>query len=278
MKEGLTRKREKLTDYRDDYWVCGKCKMCQSIHVQKVTSARFSRNCPCGTRYRFESYYAAGMMEIARAVTNFEFEPTDKTAEIIYSCNLCGLCQEQCFPLKSMHPTRIIQLMREKAVDEGWGPLEAHRPMLESTSENDNPFGLAPGFKGEAVRGLKAPDIGKKKAENLLFVGCAYAADVGMRRKLESIVDVLNAAGIDFGVLGDEEPCCRSFSLMVGDRDGFEEHALANVEKFKATGAKRIIAACPHCLEVSGTSTRGYSTSRWSTSPNCWPRSSARRG
>ena len=250
MDKGLTKKREKLTEYRDDYWVCGKCKMCQSINVQKVESARFFRNCPCGTRYRFESYYAAGMMEIARAITNMEYEPTQKTAEIIYSCNLCGLCQEMCFPLKGMHTTRIIQLMREKAVDEGWGLLEAHKPMLDSTAEKDNPFGLKQGFKAKAVRGLDVKDLTKEKAENLLFVGCAFAADKDMQMKLNSIGKVLKAAGVDFGVLGDAEPCCRSFNLALGDRDGFEERALENIELFKATGASHIITACPHCLQV----------------------------
>jgi len=249
MEGGLTRKREKLTDYRDDYWVCGKCKMCQSINVQKFTSARFSANCPCGTRYRFESYYAAGMMEIARAITNLEFEPTEKTAEIIYSCNLCGLCQEMCFPLKGLHTTRIIQLMREKAVEEGWGPLPAHAPLLESTRERDNPFGLEKGFKGEAVRGLGVKDLTREKAENLLFVGCAYAAPGGEER-LSALVRALRAAGLDFGLLGDSEPCCRSFSLALGDRDGFEERALENIELFRSTGASRIVTACPHCLQV----------------------------
>jgi len=250
MQGKLTKKREKLTDYRDDYWVCGKCKMCQSMNVQKVESARFFRNCPCGTRYRFESYYAAGMMEIARAITNLEFEPTKKTAEIIYSCNLCGLCQEMCFPLKGMHTTRIIQLMREKAVEEGWGPLGAHKPMLDSTMENDNPFGLKKSFKAKAVRGLEVKDLTKEKAENLLFVGCAYAADQDMQKKLSAIGKVLKAAGVDFGVLGDAEPCCRGFSLALGDRDAFEERALENIELFKSTGASRIITACPHCLQV----------------------------
>ncbi len=250
MDKGLTRKREKLTDYRDDYWVCGKCKMCQSMNVQVFESARFSANCPCGTRYRFESYYAAGMMEIARAITNLEFDPTQKTADIIYSCSLCGLCQEMCFPLKGMHTTRIIQLMREKAVDEGWGPLEGHKPMLESTSKNDNPLGLKKGFRGKAVKGLGVKDLTQEKAENLLFVGCAYASGKDMQKKLESLVKVLQAAGLDFGVLGDSEPCCRSFNLALGDRDGFEEHALENIELFTSTGAKRIITACPHCLQV----------------------------
>ncbi|WP_287153259.1 (Fe-S)-binding protein, partial [Candidatus Solincola tengchongensis] len=249
MERGVTRKREKLTDYRDDYWVCGKCKMCQSINVQKFTSARFSANCPCGTRYRFESYYAAGMMEIARAITNLEFEPTGKTAEIIYSCNLCGLCQEMCFPLKGLHTTRIIQLMREKAVEEGWGPLPSHGPLLESTAEKDNPFGVERGFKGRAVRDLGIKDLTREKAENLLFIGCAYAAP-GQERRLAALVGALRAADLDFGVLGDDEPCCRSLNLALGDRDGFEEHALENIELFRSTGAERIITACPHCLQV----------------------------
>jgi len=250
MDKGLTRKREKLTDYRDDYWVCGKCKMCQSMNVQVFESARFSANCPCGTRYRFESYYAAGMMEIARAITNLEFDPSQKTADIIYSCNLCGLCQEMCFPLKGMHTTRIIQLMREKAVDEGWGPLEGHQALLASTATGDNPLGLKKGFRGKAVKGLGIRDLTKEKAENLLFVGCAYASGKEMQGRLAALVKVLQAAGLDFGVLGDSEPCCRSFNLTLGDRDGFEEHAQDNIELFRSTGASRIITACPHCLQV----------------------------
>jgi Fe-S oxidoreductase len=190
-------------------------------------------------------------------VTNLEFDPSEKTADIIYSCNLCGLCQEMCFPLKGMHTTRIIQLMREKAVDEGWGPLEGHKALLDSTSENDNPLGLKKGFKGKAVKGLGAKDLTKEKAENLLFVGCAYAAGKDMQKKLASMVKVLQAAGVDFGVLGDSEPCCRSLNLALGDRDGFEEHALENIELFRSTGASRIITACPHCLQVlSGEYTR----------------------
>ena len=251
MEGKLTKKRAKLTDYRDDYWVCGKCKMCQSINVQKFESARFSANCPCGTRYRFESYYAAGMMEIARAITNLEFDPTEKTADIIYSCNLCGLCQEMCFPLKGLHTTNIIQLMREKAVEEGWGPLLAHRPLLESTETNDNPFGLKPGFKGKAAKKLGLKDAAKEQCGDLLFVGCALASgSADMQGKLEALVKVLRAAGLDLGVLGDSEPCCRAFSLALGDRDGFEERAQENIERIKASGASRIIAACPHCLQV----------------------------
>lgn len=249
MQGKITRKREKLTDYRDDYWVCGKCKMCQSVNVQKVESARFSYNCPTGTRHRFESYYAAGMMEIARALTNLEFEPTEKTAEIIYSCNLCGLCQEMCYPLKGMHTTRIIQLLREKAVDEGWGPLPAHQPSLDSISSNDNPFGLESSYKAGAAKALGAKDLTKKKAETLFFVGCAMAAPE-MREKLEAVGKVLSAGQVDFGVLGEAEPCCRSLSLMLGDRDAFEENVMENVERFSATGASRVVTACPHCLEV----------------------------
>ncbi len=250
MEKKITRVREKLTDYRDDYWVCGKCKMCQSINVQKVSSARFSYNCPCGTKYRFESYYAAGMLEIARAITNLEYEPTEMTAKIIYSCNLCGLCQEMCFPLKSLHPTKIIQLMREKAVLEGWGPLLAHKKMIEDTENKDNPWGLEPGFKGEAVSGKGIKNILEEKSENLFFVGCALASTPEGQKRLDSALKILTACGIDFGVLGQNEPCCRSFTLAVGDRDSFEDKAAENIELFKSTGAKSIITSCPHCLQV----------------------------
>jgi Fe-S oxidoreductase len=71
-----------------------------------------------------------------------------------------------------------------------------------------------------------------------------------MQYKLNSLIKVLQAAGLDVGVLGDSEPCCRASSLALGDRDGFEEHALENIELFRSTGASRIITACPHCLQA----------------------------
>lgn len=250
MEGWLIRKREKLTDYRDDYVECGTCGMCQPIDVRDIGSGRFSAKCPTGTFHRSESYCASGMLEIARALADNEFEPTDKTAEIIYSCNLCGHCQEVCGPLKGLYPTRVIQLLREKAVDEGWGPLPAHAPIIESIRENENPFGLSRGFKSRAAAGLGCKDLTREKADTLFFVGCALVADPEVVKKLGPTARLLEAAGLDYGVLGDEEPCCRSMSLALGDRDRFEENALLSIKKFKATGAKRIVTGCAHCYQV----------------------------
>ena len=88
--------------------LCGKCKLCQANHVQEVTHGRFWRNCPSGTRFRFEAYYASGRLEMARALDLQEIKPTEAMAHALYTCMECGSCQEQCYPVKQIFPLRVI--------------------------------------------------------------------------------------------------------------------------------------------------------------------------
>jgi Fe-S oxidoreductase len=59
--------------------------------------------------------------------------------------------------------------------------------------------------------------------------------------------------------MGQDEPCCGSTLLRVGQTDAFKELSAANLKKFEALGVKRIVTACPGCyttlkksLEVAG--------------------------
>ena len=65
--------------------------------MQYCPESRFWRNCPSGTRYHWEPYYASGKMEIARGLHVNELEPSDSMRDILYTCMLCSSCQEQCY-------------------------------------------------------------------------------------------------------------------------------------------------------------------------------------
>jgi Fe-S oxidoreductase len=247
MKRKMTALREVLPDFRSDFSLCGKCKLCQANHVQEVIHGRFWRNCPSGTRFRFEAYYASGRLEMARALDLQEIEPTETMAHALYTCMECGSCQEQCYPVKQIFPLRVIELLREQAVRDGWGPLEEHQSAIDNLEQTDNLLGKPQAERGQWAEGLGLKDASKEKVGALLFAGCHYSFKPELADAARAAVRVLKAAGLDLGILGSEEACCGAPLLELGDRDFFETFGMENLRRFEATGAEQIISLCPHC-------------------------------
>ena len=250
MERRLTTLRESLSDYRDDYSLCGKCKLCHASHVHEIDRGRFWRNCPAGTRFRFDGYYASGRLEMARALELGEIGPTPALLHSLYACTLCGNCQEQCYPVKQIHPLRVFELMREKAVREGWGPLPEHRPAVDNLEKTDNLFGKPKRERETWSQGLGLGDASRKGAEVLLFAGCRYSLQPELARTARAAVRVLQAAGYQLGSMGSEELCCGAPLLELGERDFFEAFAAENIRRIKAIGADLVITLCPHCAWV----------------------------
>jgi Fe-S oxidoreductase len=250
MKKRITAPRQVLEELQADYSICTKCKICQGVHVQFCADSRFWRNCPSGTRYRWEAYYASGKMELARGLHTKELAPNEVMRDILYACNLCSSCQEQCYEVKQLLPTRVFELMREKAVAEGWGPMPEHKKLAESLEKNDNPWDLPKKKRGDWAKGLPLKNLNKEKADVLFFAGCTYAADPALLKPVRAAALALVEGGWDAGTLGAEELCCGAPMLLVGDRDYFETYAFENIERFNALGVKTIVAPCSHCAWV----------------------------
>ncbi len=250
MEKRITAPRQVLEELQADYSICTKCKICQGVHVQFCEDSRFWRNCPSGTRFRWEAYYASGKMELARGLHTKELEPNESMAGILYSCNLCSSCQEQCYEVKQILPTKVFELMRERAVAEGWGPMPEHKALADSLEKNDNPWDLPRDKRGDWAKGLPLKNLNTEKAEVLFFAGCTYAADPNLLKAVRSAAMALVEGGMDVGTLGAEELCCGAPMLLVGDRDYFETFAYENIERFTALGVKTIVAPCSHCAWV----------------------------
>ncbi len=250
MKKRITAPREVLHELQQDYFICTKCKICQGVHVQFCPESRFWRNCPSGTRFRWDAYYASGKMEIARGLHINEIEPTESMRHILYTCMLCSSCQEQCYEVKQLHPTRVFELMREKAVREGWGPMPEHAALAESLEENDNPFGADRKKRGDWAKGLSLKSLPKEKAEVLFYAGDAYTSDPALRHAVRAAAQALLEAGLDVGTLGAREISDGSLMLMLGDRDYFETYAAQNIETFNGLGVKTIVTPDTHAAWV----------------------------
>lgn len=246
MKRRITAPREVLAELREDYSLCGKCKLCQAVMAQQCEDPRFWRNCPSGTRFRYEGYYASGKLEIARCLDLVEIEPDEQMQHAVYTCMLCGSCEDRCYPMKEMHPLRVLELLREQAVQDEWAPLERFSEMLENVEKHDNPYGIRAEDRIKWEEGLGIKNALKEKVEYLLFVGDDYSSFPSLEPRIRAVAGVLQKGGIDFGTLGTDEVSSGSALLMIGDRDYFETLAAANIEKMEEAGINKVVTADPH--------------------------------
>ncbi len=250
MKRRITAPREALAELREDFSLCGKCKLCQGVMAQQCDDPRFWRNCPSGTRFRYEAYYAPGKLEMARCLDLAEIEPDEMMQHALYTCMLCGSCDDRCYPVKQLHPLWVIELLREQAVADGWAPLDYFAEMISNMEKTDNPYGVTADKRVAWAKDMKIKDALKDKVEWLLFVGDDYSSFEAMAPRIQAVARVLQKAGVSFGTLGKHEVSSGSPLLLIGDRDFFEMFAAANLELFEKAGVSKVVTADAHAYSV----------------------------
>jgi Fe-S oxidoreductase len=84
-----------------------------------------------------------------------------------------------------------------------------------------------------------------RKGKAVYFAGCTASYvehDIGI-----ASVRLLDAAGVDFVHLGNDENCCGTPMLVAGKWDVFADTMKKNIELVKAAGADTVITSCPAC-------------------------------
>lgn len=89
-----------------------------------------------------------------------------------------------------------------------------------------------------------------KEPEILFWVGCAGSFDARAQKVTLAFTKILNAAGVDFAILGNEESCTGDPARRAGNEFVFQMTALQNIETLKMYKVKKIVTACPHCFNA----------------------------
>ena len=233
---------------------CARCGTCRTVHAEQIMGDETGLQCPSGTNYFFESYYPSGRNYTALAIQRGQLDWSDKVLDVIYSCTTCGFCQYSCERTNVLQPTDIIRWMRAKAVEAGVGPLPAQRVIIQNLESYDNPWGQPRSRRTNWTRGLgfKIKDLskGKEKAQVLYYPGCTYAYDPKITENIRNIARLLHEAGVDFGILGNEEKCCGSTAFNLGFVKVLEKYGADNIETFNNLGIKTIITPCAGCYNT----------------------------
>lgn len=169
--------------------------------------------------------------------------------DTLWACTTCGACQEVC-PVFIEHPLKILQMRQNLVLEQEKAPGELQRT-FRNIERQSNPWGIANDQRMDWAKDLDVPLIDDHPdPEYILWVGCAGAFDSRIIKQTRAMVKVLNAAGVDYAVLGHSEACTGDPARRTGNEMLFQMLAEQNVETLKTANAKKVVTSCPHCLHT----------------------------
>jgi Fe-S oxidoreductase/nitrate reductase gamma subunit len=178
------------------------------------------------------------------------------TEPVIWDCTTCGACMEAC-PIYIEQVPKIVEMRRHLVQMKAVFPHELSS-LFENMEQRSNPWGVAPGDRAKWAVDLPVKPFEPGKTEYLLFVGCAGAFDARSKQVTVALTQVLNAAGVSWGILGKDEKCCGDSLRRLGNEFVFDRMARDNVKAFQDGGVTKIITQCPHCYNVLKNDYRQY--------------------
>jgi Fe-S oxidoreductase/nitrate reductase gamma subunit len=167
----------------------------------------------------------------------------------LWACTACMACEEAC-PVYIEQVIRNIDLRRYLVLVETKYSSEV-RLTLKNLEKSNNPWGMSRGVRTEWTKGLEIKTFAEVTDPEILFwVGCCGSLDARNQRVATSVVKILQACQVRFGILGNEEGCCGDPARRIGNEYLFQTIAEANIEIMKRYGVKKILTLCPHCFHT----------------------------
>jgi Fe-S oxidoreductase len=181
--------------------------------------------------------------------------------DAVWDCVTCGACVEAC-PVLIEHVDKIVGLRRNLVLEDSRFPQELSGAFRNMEGVG-NPWGQPPATRTDWTKGLpfEVPVVADVAARGelgsldvLYWVGCAAAFDERNRKVARAFATCLNAAGINFAVLGQEESCTGDPARRMGNDYVYQMLATGNIETLNRyrMGERTIVTACPHCFNSIG--------------------------
>jgi Fe-S oxidoreductase len=169
-------------------------------------------------------------------------------ANELWSCTTCMACVQECPAFIDIVDT-IIDLRRFLTLSEGALPSTAPQS-LQNIQRAGNPWGLPPTERLAWAEGLDVPIMEPgKEVEYLYWVGCSASYDKRNQAIARSVVRILKAAGVSFGVM-QEERCHGEVARRLGEEYLYQTVQQENVEAIGQYRFKKVITHCPHCFNT----------------------------
>lgn len=226
LRKGLKKVKTFGTEVDNEIVACIQCGFCRL-------------GCPTYAQSGLEAMNARGRVSLAFHMLTGNLGASKEVAERLYQCMLCLNCKYTC-PAQ-VNVAAIVQAARRRLVEKGYLP-KTFKQLMADMIELGNPFSQPKDKRTDSYP--EGAPVGKK-ADTLLHLGCSASyQDVKI---IPSVMKILEAAGVDFTTLGEEEVCCGYLAYLVGDMDTFHQVADKNLALFKKAGVKDLLTTCAGC-------------------------------
>lgn len=172
--------------------------------------------------------------------------------EVLWGCTNCGACVQAC-PVLIDHVDAIMDMRRYLTLTEGAVSAEWTNT-FNNMERNSNPWGIGADKRGDWAKALGLKEWGGSedadKFEYLFWVGCAGSYDISAQKTVKAFADILDAAGITYAILGQNEGCTGDPARRGGNEYLFDALAQTNVATLDEMGVKKVVTACPHCFNT----------------------------
>ncbi|MSP41297.1 MAG: (Fe-S)-binding protein [Deltaproteobacteria bacterium] len=205
--------------------------------------------CPPYEYYKFQRHTPKSRWLMAQRVFHGLEPITPELKEVIYACTSCLMCQELCGVRGDGYgPWDITTAMREEITEKD-GPLPVHQAIFDGLRQHDNPFAQPKLARGAWAEGLGLTTLGNSTATTLLFAGCSADRASGKSGAI-SLAKLMQKAGDEFAILGDQEKCCGLYAFDIGFRREYERLKDDNLATLKHHGIKNVVVACGSCQRI----------------------------
>ena len=176
--------------------------------------------------------------------------------DVLWSCTNCGACVNQC-PVDIEHVDHIIDMRRYQVLVETNFPAELNQ-LFKGLENKGNPWNMSATMRMDWAKGLRLRgrrSSARTSSRWSRSTGCSGSAAPGAyedraKKTTRAVAELLNMAGISFGVLGNGETCTGDPARRAGNEFVFQGLAQQNVETLTEAKVKKVVSTCAHCFNT----------------------------
>jgi heterodisulfide reductase subunit D len=216
---------------------CIKCGLCMAT-------------CPVCKELLLEKYTPRGKIQLARYYSQGGLDLSDHYRDIFAKCLLCGACVVTCpsgVDLNKVFLGMREEITRRKGLHPKMEEVVRSLVVHHNISNEDN---AERGGWRDFLRELPDHRYQKDGAEVAYFIGCVASFFPMAQTIPQNLVRILDAAGVDFTILGGEEWCCGFPLIGAGVPEKAREMMEHNLGRVRELGAKKVVFSCPSCYRT----------------------------
>ncbi len=234
-----------LEDYLYEAQNCTGQRACLFIDLNYLQGTDFSFRCPVWQKEQLSAYGAMGKCKLTSDLLTGKIDFSNPTIrEIAFKDLMCGSCDAACKRNLDLEPLLLIESLRAKLVELGYGPLPEHKPISDNIEKSNNRYGQDQNKRMDWLPSSVKP---VPKADILYFAGCR--ACFKNTEIAAATANIFTAAKAEFMVLPDE-PCCGHYLSTTGQIEKARKIFEKNLQLIRETGAKTVVFSCADCFKT----------------------------